>query len=191
MARLNEIAEIFTGYAFRERVGAFPVGDIAVVQMKNIDSSDSLQLNDVPRVGIPDLNERQLLRQGDLLLRARGLFHTAALVTRPINRAIVAAPLMVIRVKLPHVQPAYLRWFLNQQATQAALVKLAAGSHVQTVSKVAIEELGIPLPPPDSQSRIAALAELGLRERAVAMMIAEKKERVLEEILARYARNTR
>lgn len=191
MVYLKDIAEIFSGYAFRERVGAFPAGDTAVVQMKNIDFSDNLQLNDVPRVSIPDLNERQLLRQGDLLLRARGLFHTAAVVTQVIERAIAAAPLMVIRVKSPIAQPDYLRWFLNQQATQAELVKLASGSHVQTLSKAAIEELEIPLPPLDRQSRIATLSELGLRERAVAMMIAEKKERVLEEILARYARNTR
>lgn len=191
MTRLKDLAEIFSGYAFRERVGAFPAGDTAVVQMKNIDANDSLHLNDVPQVSIPDLNERQLLRQGDLLLRARGLFHTAAVVTPVIEHAIAAAPLMVIRVKPPLVQPEYLRWFLNQQATQAELSKLAAGSHVQTLNKVAVEELEIPLPPLDRQRRIATLGELGQRERAVTMMIAEKRKRVLEEILARYARNTR
>ena len=191
MMLLRDIAEIFSGYAFRERVGASPAGDTLVIQMKNIDSNDSLQLNDVPRVSIPGLNERQLLRSGDLLLRARGLFHTAAVVTQSIERAIAAAPLMVIRLKSSLAQPDYLRWFFNQRATQAELVKLAAGSHVQTLGKVAIEELEIPLPPLDHQSRIATLAELGLRERAVAMTIAKKKERVLEEILVRYARNTR
>ena len=187
MEYLKDIAEIFSGYAFRERVGAFPAGDTAVVQMKNIDSNDSLQLDDVPRVSIPDLNERHLLRPGDLLLRARGLFHTAAVVTQVIERAIAAAPLMVIRVKSPLVQPAYLRWFLNQQATQAELVKLAADSHVQNLNKVAIEGLEIPLPPLDRQSRIATLAELGMRERALAMMIAEKRAHMIERKLAQSA----
>ena len=168
-------------------MGTFPAGDTAVVQMKNIDSNDSLQLDDVPRVSIPDLNERHLLRPGDLLLRARGLFHTAAVVTQVIERAIAAAPLMVIRVKSPLVQPAYLRWFLNQQATQAELVKLAADSHVQNLNKVAIEGLEIPLPPLDRQSRIATLAELGMRERALAMMIAEKRAHMIERKLAQSA----
>lgn len=187
MNRLKDIAEIFSGYAFRERVGAFPVGDTAVVQMKNIDASDSLHLNDVPRVSIPDLNKRQFLRQGDLLLRARGLFHTAAVVTQDIERAIAAAPLMVIRLKSPYVQPAYLRWFLNQQATQAELVSLAAGSHVQTLGKAAVEALEIPLPPLDRQVQIAYIAELGARDRALTMRIAEKKAWLLEKALARCA----
>lgn len=187
MTRLKDIAEIFPGYAFRERVGAFPAGDTAVVQMKNIDSTDNLQLDDVPRVSIPDLNERQLLRQGDLLLRARGLFHTAAVVTQGIERAIAAAPLMIIRLKSPHAQPAYLRWFLNQQATQAELVRLAAGSHVQTLSKLAIETLEVPLPPLDRQVQIAYLADLGARDRTLTMRIAEKKAWLLEKALARCA----
>lgn len=187
MIYLKDIAEIFSGYAFRERVGAFPTGDTAVVQMKNIDTNDSLQLDGVPRVSIPDLNERQLLRQGDLLLRARGMFHTAALVTWPIERAIAAAPLMVIRLKSSLVHPPYLRWFLNQQATQAKLVKLAAGSHVRTLSKATVEELVIPLPPLDRQGQIAHLADLGDRERTLTMRIAEKNAWLLEKVLVRCA----
>lgn len=187
MTCLKDIAEIFSGYAFRERVSAFPSGETAVVQMKNIDSNDNLQLDNVPRVSIPDLNERQLLRQGDLLLRARGLFHTAAVVTQVIERAIAAAPLMVIRLKSPIAQPDYLRWFLNQQATQSLFVKLAAGSHVQTLNKAAIEDLAVPLPPTDRQTRIANLAELGTRERALAMLIAEKRANMLERKLVQSA----
>lgn len=180
MIRLKNIADIFSGYTFRERLGAFQAGNTVVVQMKNIDANDCLQVDDVTLVNLPDLNERQLLRQGDLLLRARGLFHTAAVVAQVPERTIVAAPLMVIRLKSPKMQPAYLRWFLNQQGTQAQLVKLAAGSHVKTLSKVVLEELDIPLPPLDRQSYIAEISELGARERALVLLIAEKRSRALE-----------
>lgn len=187
--QIKDIAELTSGYTFRESLGSFPKGDTAVIQMKNIDASDRLHLAGVPFVGIADLNARQLARQGDVILRARGLFHTAALVTETLDRAVVAAPLMIIRVTSPDVTPAYLRWFLNLQTTQTTLVSLAAGSYVRTLNKAAIEGLDIPVPTLERQRRIAELAELGVRERTLAMTIAEKRRSMLEEILARHARD--
>ena len=157
--------------------------------MKNIDTNDHLQVKGVPFLDLADLNARQLLRKGDLILRARGLFHTVALVTEKPDRAVAAAPLMVIRVTSPDVAPAYLRWFLNLSTTQTALVSLAAGSYVRTLNKAAIENLDISVPTVERQHQIAQLAELGERERALAMTITEKRGAMLGVILAQHARN--
>lgn len=184
---LKTIAEVSSGYTFRERLEAFPKGDTAVIQMKNIDTADRLLLEDVPCVLLPGLSERQHLKPGDLILRARGLFHTVALVTESLANAVAAAPLMVIRITSRDVVPAYLRWFINLPSTQATLLSLAAGSHVRTLNKVAVENLDISVPAPERQQHIAQLAELGEREKVLAMKIAKKKSQLLEEILAQCA----
>lgn len=191
MKRLGDITEIFSGYTFRERLDAYPGGDVAVVQMKNIDMEDRLQTNEIARVEIDGLRALQQLREGDLIFRSRGMFHTAALVNKNLGYAVAAAPLMIIRTTSTSVLPEYLQWFINHPATQARLATLAAGTHVRTVNKTAIEEIEVPVPALEKQRRIAELAELGRSERALATRIAEQKARVLEEILSQIARNTR
>ena len=189
--QLADIAEVTSGYTFRERLDAYPDGDVAVLQMKNIDPDDRVLIDDLPRVGLADLNARQLLREGDIIFRARGLFHTAAVLTGNLGNAVAAAPLMLIRVSSPKVLPEYLRWFINHPRTQATLMNLAAGSYVRTLNKAAIAELEIPMLPLERQRQIVAIAELGQREKTILNRIAERKSRVLEEILAQVARNTR
>jgi len=191
LSALKDIAQVISGYTFRERLDVYPDGDVAVIQMKNLDAQNRLCTDDLPRVDIADLGERQLLRQGDVIFRSRGTFHTAALFSEDVGRAVVAAPLMVIRLSGTKVLPEYLRWFINLPATQAKLSMLATGTHVQTVNKGAIEDIEIPIVQPVQQRRIAELAELSKYEQAISTRIAERKARVLEEMLARHAWNAR
>lgn len=188
---LKDIVEIGSGYTFRERLDAYPDGDIAVVQMKNLGPDDCIKSADLPRVALADLGEKQLLKQGDILLRARGHFHTAAVVTESLGPAVAAAPLMLMRASPLKVLPEYLRWFINHPRTQAILVNLAVGTHVRTLNIAAIANLEIALPSLEQQHRIAAIAELGQKEKALLHQIAEQRGMLLDEILARHARNTR
>lgn len=189
--RLASIAEVISGYTFRERLDVYPDGDVAVIQMKNMDTEDRLRTGELPRVEIADLSDRQLLREGDLIFRSRGLFHTAAVLTEDLDQAVSAAPLMVIRLSSARVLPEYLRWFINHPSTQATLSALAAGTHVRTLNKAALENLDVPVPPVDRQRRIVEVASLGDREKALVKAISERRGKVLAEILARFARNTR
>ncbi len=189
MIKLSELALVAVGYAFRERLDAYAAGDVAVLQMKNIDEADALCLVDTaPRVNLPNLNDRQCIRKGDLLLRARGQFHTTAEVTADMGRTIVAAPLMLIRVTSADLLPAYLRWFINQPQTQSTLTSLAAGTHVRSINKVVLENLQIPVPTIDKQRMIIEIAQLGEREQALTVALGERRVKVLGDTLAQYAR---
>ncbi len=180
MIKLTELALVAVGYAFRERLDAYAAGDVAVLQMKNLDEADVLCLVDTaPRINLPNLNERQCIRKGDLLLRARGQFHTAAEVTSDMARTIVAAPLMLIRVTSTGLLPAYLRWFINQPQTQSTLTALAAGTHVRSINKVVLENLQVPVPPLDKQQRIVSIARLGEREQSLMRGLTECRAALL------------
>jgi Type I restriction modification DNA specificity domain len=178
---LSDLALVFPGYPFRERLDAYARGDVAVLQMKNIDEADMLRVDDtIPRISLPNLNERQFIRGGDLLLRARGQFHTAAEVTTDIGRAVAAAPLMLIRVTSSDLSPAFLRWFINQPQTQSTLTTLAAGTHVRSINKSVLESLQVPVPPIELQERIVDIARLGERERSLMHTLAERRARLLD-----------
>lgn len=183
--KLADIAEVASGYTFRERLDAYPDGDVAVLQMKNISPDDKVLTDDLPRVGLADLSARQLLREGDILFRARGHFHTAAVVYGGLKNAVAAAPLMLIRVSTATVLPEYLCWFINHPGTQAKLMNLAAGSYVRTLNKAAIEGMELPLPPVELQRQVVEIAELGRRETKLLIRIAEQRGKFLDGLLAR------
>ena len=188
---VSAIADVIPGYAFRSRVTPQPDGNVRVIQMKDIDDRDALQTADLVRTHLSGADQHLRVQEGDLIFRARGLFHTAAIAPAHITDAIVAAPLMLVRVTDRRVTPSYVRWYINHPKTQVTLSNLAAGSYVRSITKASLATLEVALPPLDAQKRIVEIAILGEREHALMKGISEKRTRLLDEILARFARNTR
>src|SRR5262249_31510148 len=155
-----DIAEIRTGYSFRGRLEPHPAGTVSVIQMKDIDRSNSLQAEGMVRILAPKDFDKHLVRPGDLLFRCRGESYSAALVDHDLDHTITASPMMLIRPLKQTVDPAYLRWFLNQPSTHNALASVAAGTAVKIINKAALEKLSIPIPPMETQRRIAAVGKL-------------------------------
>jgi len=189
--RFSEIAEIRAGYTFRERVEANEQGQIAVVQMKDIDEANQLHVETLVRVDLAALSSGYCLRPGDLLFRSRGSRYTAAPVMVVPDATIAAAPLVLIRPDVNIVEPSYLLWFINLPATQAMLTSFAAGTHTRTVGKAALAEIEVPMPPLSRQRQIVELDTLALRERSLAARIADARKRSMDRILWQCAQDTR
>jgi restriction endonuclease S subunit len=187
-AQLVDVAEIRTGYSFRGRLEPHPTGTIAVIQMKDIDRSNLLRTETLARILAPKDFEKHLVRKGDLLFRCRGQSYSAALVEHALHHAIVASPMMLIRPHGQLVEPAYLRWFLNQVSTHNALASVAAGTAVKIINKTALEKLDIPIPPIEKQRRIAALGELAQQEAKLTTELAERRQQLMEKTLLQEAR---
>lgn len=109
------------GYSFRSRLETDAQGDVAVIQMKDIDDANLLHHEGLLRVQMLDLRERHLVQVGDLLFRSRGVTYSAALVGGSLGCAVLAAPMLLIRPQTEVVEPAYLQWFINHPSTQATL----------------------------------------------------------------------
>ncbi len=180
--RLAELAEIRMGYPFRSRLEHEPDGNVAVIQMKDIDDADLLHAQDAIRVSLPDVKARHLLRQGDLVFRSRGRSNSVALVASPVMNAVLAAPMLLIRPR--HVLPAYLHWHINLRSTQTSLAAQAEGTAVRMISKAALESLEVPVPDWETQRRIVETAGLAHREHALMAEIASKRKWLMERILA-------
>ena len=182
---LGELAEIQMGYPFRSRLEHDPQGDVAVIQMKDIDDTNLLHVEEAIRVTLPRGKARHLLRAGDLLFRSRGRSNGAAQVLEGIGPAVLSAPMLLIR---PHnVLPAYLCWYINTPATQAQLAALAEGTSVQMISAEALRALDVPLPSLATQQRIAEAAALAGQEQSLLARIATLRQRLTNHLLMKLA----
>ena len=185
MRMLGQVASIRMGYPFRSRLEHDAVGAIAVVQMKDIDNASSLYVEDAVRVNLVDFNQDHLIRQGDLVFRSRGRTNTVALVSENVGRAILAAPMLLIRPI--DVLPAYLLWYINLPIVQATLAAQAEGTAVRMISKAALEALEVPVPSRRKQQLIVDMSTLATTEQGLLEQIAREKKRLADGVLMRYA----
>lgn len=176
------------GYPFRSRLEHEPMGDVGVIQMKDIDGDDIQSLDDVTRVSLPDGKAHHLLQEGDLIFRSRGRSNSVALVAANIGKAVLAAPMLLIRPS--DVLPAYLMWFINLPSTQATLAALSEGTSVRMISKEAIQDLDVVVPSIHRQKLIVEIAALEQQEEALLADIAAQRKRLINGVLMRYAKNS-
>ena len=187
--KLGQISEVRMGYPFRSRLEHEPTGDVAVIQMKDIDDAEIRRLDEVTRVSLPDGKAHHLIQEGDLIFRSRGRSNSVALVGANIGKAVLAAPMLLIRPT--DVLPAYLVWFINLPSTQAALAALSEGTSVRMISKEAIQDLDIVVPSMARQQRIVEIAELEQQEEALLADLSAQRKRLINGVLMRYAKNSR
>lgn len=176
------------GFPFRSRLEHDAAGAVAVVQMKDIDEANLLHVEDVVRVDLADIKEHHLIRQGDLVFRSRGRTNSVALVSADVGPAVLAAPMLLIRPV--NVLPAYLLWYINLPATQAALAAQAEGTSVRMISKAALEALEMPVPSRRKQQLIVEAADLATMEQRLLDRIARERKRLADGVLLQYARNS-
>jgi len=177
------------GRPFRSRVEPDPQGDISVIQMKDIDENNRLDTSHLTRVHLPDINPAHLVNPGDLIFRSRGRANTAALVSHPLDKTVVAAPLFRIRPATDKVLPAYLAWYINQPRAQTYLERQASGTISRMIHKKTVADMAIELPPLERQHQIARLAALAGREQELLQRLAEKRKTYAEGILNKLAQS--
>ena len=182
---LGEIAEIRLGVAFRFRLEHDASGDVAILQMKDISESTEPSYATAIRGVLPNAKEDLLLREGDLVFRSRGRSNGAALVGARAPRAILAAPLLLIRPV--RIQPDFLYWYMNSDHAQAQLASVAAGTSVQMISAESLRALTVPVPPVAAQQRIAEIARLIRREEELTNLLSKRLKQFTNHILTNYA----
>ena len=181
--KLKNIASIRTGYPFRTKIERNPEGTVGVIQMKDIDDYNRLDLSDVYKVKVDDLYEKHLLKQDDILFCSRGVSNKMALVTKEVDNYVAASPLLVIQIKSQKVNPAYLVWSFQQNNIKKQINRLAKGTSQLMVSKLALETLVIDIPPLEKQKLIAEIAALSQREQQIIEKLAQKRKTYIDAVL--------
>lgn len=184
---LHTIADVLTGYSFRARLEHDSSGALAVIQMKDLTESNQVDCNELTRINTEQLKPHHLVRPGDLIFRSRGLSSSAALLTDDPGRAVLAAPLLRIRITSNTVLPEYLTWYISQPPAQAYLTSCAEGTSIKMISKQSLENLTLPVPPIARQRLIVELATLAAEELRIVKTLADKRSQQISAKLLQTA----
>ena len=74
-------------------------GNVSVIQMKDLTDRNRVDSNALTLVDMEKPKEHHLVKPGDLIFRSRGLTTNSAILLDDPGTAVVAAPLLRIRVK--------------------------------------------------------------------------------------------
>jgi hypothetical protein len=176
--RLGDCVVLHGGYPFRGPVEHHPEGDVAVVQMKDLDQELGVNWAGASRTFLPGRKTPEWLQGGDVLFVARGNRFFASALGPPPQQAVCGAHLFHLRVEpAQRLLPNFLAWQINQPPVQRQLAAAAEGSSQLSIRRAEIESITIALPTTDQQSQIIALAEGAQQERVLlGRLIANRAE---------------
>lgn len=184
---LGKIADVRIGLTLRGPDAADRTCEegVHLLRVSDLTEHGGLEIR-APHLVDPELvgDGRYQIRPGDLVIANRGSRLTAAIVPQGLA-AIAGGQLFVIRLKTREVLPPYLHWFLNLPATQDHLRSHTRGSYVQSLSIATLRELTIPVPPVETQERIAEYAHLAATERRLLDELARKRAQLQSATSAR------
>ncbi|HVU44481.1 MAG TPA: restriction endonuclease subunit S [Terracidiphilus sp.] len=183
--RIGDIADVRSGYQFREKVEHDPSGSVLVIQIKDLTSDFQLQTHDLIRVSMPS-PEPYRVQQGDVLFLARGHRLGATVVNEPVRGTIATGFFFILRPS-PRIRPGYLAWAINQKGFRERLRPLVRGSHIPLITKGDFESLMLDVPPLDIQQLIEAIDSLHRRENALMQLIQQKRSRLTDAACAKAA----
>ena len=183
MKKLDEIAEIRTGYPFRGRIERVEDGNCRFVQMGDVRASAGDVADVQARVVVQGGPGKHVLHYGDVLFVGRGVRNEAATFVGDGGDVIAAPHLFVLRPNCDLALPDYLTWFLNLPATQEKIHTLRSGSAVPFVPMSAFAALEVPLPSMEMQNRIAGIQKLSLQEQTLLGQIRERRRVLIDGLM--------
>jgi restriction endonuclease S subunit len=156
--------------------------------MKDLLDDNTVDCGGLVKIDMKAVKPHHLARKGDLVFRSRGHVTTAAVLLEDPGKAVVAAPLLRIRVTMPDkVLPEYLNWYIGQRDAQIFLASRAKGTVQKMISKQTLENLEVALPSVEKQKSIVELAALAAREQVLLHKLAEKREQYISTLLMKIA----
>ena len=174
--KLKDIANVLSGVYLRPS----PSGDIAYLQVSDLQASPSekttLKVDFVPKLS------RYLLQKGDILFAGKGTKYLCQTFNLDIQ-AVPSTTLYMIHPNRERVLPEYLCWFLNLPQTESLVRATQVGSSIPLIHKSSLEELEIPVPDINTQSRALEIVALQQREQQLLASIAEKRALITNQIL--------
>lgn len=182
MTRLKDIAEIRSGYLFRRGIEESAKGKYPIVQIKDVAGYGDLNAAGLVRTDIDDVRTDHFVKPGDVLFGSRGSRKHALAVRTVPDKAVFSYQVFAIQNR-EEVLPEYLSWYINQPVAQRYIDENSMGSYVTTISKAALSDLPVMLPPIDVQRKVVEVFQLFEAEKTLARKIEDKRASLIEATL--------
>lgn len=171
-ARLQDVAEIRSGYPFREIVRDDPKGAVSVIQVKNADEVQGIEWGKLAHTNLIGRRTPDWLESGDILFAARGHRNFAVCLDEVKSDAVCSPHFFKIHVtNSATLRPDFLAWYINQSPAQQYFAETAEGSRVRSIRRGVLELLTIAVPPVSKQ---AVIAEMDKRIKQEHLLLQQK-----------------
>lgn len=177
--KVSQLAEIRSGYLFKEGIRSDKEGNVSVIQLKDVNDRGVLNPYELQRISLEKIDSGNFITIGDVLLKAKTNHPVATVIKEQLPSTIATAHYFVISIKKVDVLPGYLAWYLNQRPAQIYFDRNAGGTRIQVISKQILSELEVVIPDMKTQERIEKIYELHQREQGLIGVIKEKRRRIL------------
>lgn len=184
---LRNIASIQSGFSFRSRLESMETGSVAVIQMKDLTDSNQVRCDELTKVDMDAPKGHHLVRPGELIFRSRGLTSTSALLVDDPGVAVLAAPLLRIRITNNSILPEYLNWYISQPPAQSYFASCAEGTALKMISKLSLESLEVFVPSIARQRLVVEMATLAAQEQRILKSLTEKRNQYISSKLLQLA----
>jgi hypothetical protein len=181
---LADAATINAGFPFRGAVDALQAGEVAVIQMRNVER-EAIDWPSLACVTLPTKRAADLLAVGDVIFATRGRRNFALALENIPGPAVCSPHFFVLKSREPQqLLPAFLAWQINQRPAQDYLQQAATGSHILNITRAAIESLPLAIPPVEVQRAILELADAARRERDLFNALIANRQNQLDAVAA-------
>jgi len=184
---LKKIVTIQSGFSFRTRLESMETGSVAVIQMKDLTGSNQVCCDELVKVEMDIPKGHHLVRPGDLIFRSRGLINNSALLVDDPGVAVLAAPLLRIRITSNSVLPEYLNWYISQPPAQSYFTSCAEGTALKMISKQSLENLEVFVPSIARQQLVVEMASVAAEEQRILKTLTEKRNQYISSKLLQLA----
>jgi restriction endonuclease S subunit len=189
---LPDVCTIHSGYTARGRLEGTDDGGVLTIQLGDISADGIIHPERLTRVQLEGLPDRYFVRTGDVVFRSRGERNTASVLDDRLREpALAVLPLLVLRPKIDVVMPEYLAWAINQPPAQRHFDLAARGTNIRMIPRSSLDDLNLEIPDIGTQEKIVAIDALAEQERALALLVAETRRKMLSMILVERANRLR
>lgn len=182
LTQIANIAEVRTGYTFRTPREGAAGAPVHAVQIGDLRDVTVVQPGNLPLAQWEGAGEMPALKEGEVLLAAKGNHNRAALFDGPQagHPVVPSSQFLILTVKrAAQVLPAYLCWALNYPPTQKLIAEHRRGTSIASISKTALLQVPVPVPALGVQQQILRLQHLWDEERALYAALAQNRETML------------
>lgn len=164
------------GYPFRGKIDDLDGGDVAVIQLRNVDPENGIDWTSVSKIELPRQSAKALLKPDDIILSTRGGRNIAYHIGECPGRAVCSPHFFIVRLKSEAVLPGFLAWQINQKPAQDFFAAGATGSYILNLKRDVVESLWVKIPQIRDQERVVEIDAAAIAERAIlAQLIGNRK----------------
>lgn len=180
---LREIAQISAGHPIRGGVDGLARGDVALLQIRDVDIDVGINWSKTLRVTPPGKRKPNYLQPGDVVFTSRGTRNLAVAIVDVPGTAICAPNLFILRLnRAGACLPEYLAWFMNQRPAQDYFLRSAMGTNILNIRREVIEKLPVIVPSLRKQTAIIELDAAARLERDVLRRLIRNRNQQMQAL---------